>query len=96
MYEFEQKMKNARKEGISFTDEEETYIRCARTNGIELLELIVMKYVKELAGTEDSKKRTDAMNMISIVMDIKDIFDESLCELVERMVHHHKVPFAGA
>ena len=95
MYEYEQKMKNAKKAGISFTDEEETYLRCARTNGIELLELIVMKNLKEFAKTEDAKKRTDVMNKIMAVMDIKETFDESLCELVERMVHYHKAPFAG-
>ncbi|MCR5337558.1 MAG: hypothetical protein K6E75_03275 [Lachnospiraceae bacterium] len=95
MYEYEQKMKNARKAGISFTDEEETYLRCARMNGIEILELIVMNNLKEFARTEDVKKRMDAMNMISTVMDIKAVFDKSLCELVERMVHYHKAPFAG-
>ena len=36
MYKFEKKIKAAEEKGIRFSEGQQTYIRCARINGIDL------------------------------------------------------------
>ena len=38
MYKFERKIQEAEKRGIHFSEGQMTYIRCARINGIDLLD----------------------------------------------------------
>ena len=51
MYKFEKKIQEAEKRGIHFSEGQMTYIRCARINGIDLLDQLYVDSDKpEIAG----------------------------------------------
>ena len=47
MYKFEKKIKAAEENGIRFSEGQKTYIRCARINGIDLLDHLYDRYSRD-------------------------------------------------
>ena len=81
MYKFEKKIQEAEKRGIHFSEGQMTYIRCARINGIDLLDHLYEKYTREYVSCPH----------ISTILLASEFFDENLCELVSQMIEQNKL-----
>ncbi len=92
MYEFEMKMKAAEKEGIRFSEGQQTYIRCARINGIDLISHLIDRYSKDqMNEPQDDEESREYLTAISVIMSISEYFDENLCELVDQMIEQNRL-----
>ncbi len=92
MYEFEVKIKEAEEEGIGFSEAQQTYIRCARINGIDLINHVYDRYSTGYANCRnDEEKSSEYLTAVSVIMSIREYFDENLCELVDKMIEHNRL-----
>ena len=91
MYKFEKKIKEAEKNGIMFSEGQKTYIRCARVNGIDLLDHLFDRYSREYLSHPHDEKSSDFIATIGLLLSIMDFFDENLCELVDEISRQNKL-----
>lgn len=91
MYKFERKIQVAEQNGIRFSEGQKTYIRCARINGIDLLDNLYDRYSREYLYHPQDEKSMEYLAAISVILTASDYFDENLCELVNQMIEQNKL-----
>lgn len=91
MYKFEKKIKEAEENGIRFSEGQKTYIRCARINGIDLLDHLYDRYSRDYLSHPHDEKSSEYLAVISVILSVSEYFDENLCELVDQMIEQNKV-----
>lgn len=91
MYKFEKKIQEAEKRGIHFSEGQMTYIRCARINGIDLLDHLYEKYTREYVSCPHGENTDEYLTTISTILLASEFFDENLCELVSQMIEQNKL-----
>ena len=91
MYKFENKIKEAEKNGIMFSEGQKTYIRCAKMNGIDLLDHLFDRYSREYLSHPHDEKSSDFIVTTGLLLSIMDFFDENLCELVDEISRQNKL-----
>ena len=95
MYRFETKMKQAEEKGIVFTEGQKTYIRCARINGIDLLDTLYDKYTQEYVIHLKEEGSSEYLSIIGVILSISNYFDKNLCELVDQMIDQNTCSKGG-
>ena len=95
MYRFETKMKQAEEKGIKFTEGQKTYIRCARINGIDLLDTLYDKYTQEYFIHQKEESSTEYLSIIGVILSFSDYFDKNLCDLVDKMIDQNTCSKGG-
>ena len=88
MYKFEKKIKAAEENGIRFSEGQK---RCARINGIDLLDHLYDRYSREYLSHPHDEKSSEYLAVISVILSFSEYFDENLCELVDQMIEQNKV-----
>ena len=91
MYKFEKKIQEAEKRGIHFSEGQMTYIRCARINGIDLMDHLYEKYTREYVSCPHGENTDEYLTTISTILLASEFFDENLCELVSQMIEQNKL-----
>ena len=91
MYKFEKKIKEAEENGIRFSEGQKTYIRCARINGIDLLDHLYDRYSRDYLSHPHDEKSSEYLAVISVILSVSEYFDENLCELVDQMIEQNKI-----
>lgn len=91
MYKFEKKIKVAEEKGIKFSEGQRTYIRCARINGIDLLDHLYDRYSREYLNHPHDEKSIEYLSVISVILLVSEFFDENLCELVDQMIEQNRL-----
>ena len=70
---------------------QKTYIRCARINGIDLLDHLYDRYSRDYLSHPHDEKSSEYLAVISVILSVSEYFDENLCELVDQMIEQNKV-----
>lgn len=91
MYRYEKKIKAAEEKGIKFSEGQKTYIRCARINGIDLLDHLYDRYSREYLSHPGDEKSSEYLSVISVIVSVSEFFDENLCELVDQMIEQNRL-----
>lgn len=91
MYKYEKKIKAAEENGIRFSEGQKTYIRCARINGIDLLDHLYDSYSRDYLSHPHDEKSSEYLAVISVILSVSEYFDENLCELVDQMIEQNKI-----
>ena len=91
MYRFEAKLKAAEDRGIEFSEGQKTYLRCARINGIDLLDHLYERYTQEYMIHQKEEGSAEYLSVIGIILSISEFFDNNLCELVDKMIDQNTV-----
>ena len=91
MYKFEKKIQIAEQNGIKFSEGQKTYIRCARINGIDLLDQLYDRYSREYLYHPHDEKSCEYLATISVILSVSEYFDENLCELIDQMVKQNRL-----
>ena len=94
MYKFEKKIEDAEHRGIDFSEGQKTYLRCARINGIDILDHLYDEYSKEHAN---HPKTSDGeyLDIIGMIITVTEVFDKNMCELVDQMIEYNRSSDAG-
>ena len=79
------------KKRIHFSEGQMTYIRCARINGIDLLDHLYEKYTREYVSCPHGENTDEYLTTISTILLASEFFDENLCELVSQMIEQNKL-----
>jgi hypothetical protein len=90
MHKFERKMKEAAKAGIRFSESQLTYIRCARINGIDVVDGMYERYSKEYINHEYDDEATDYLRVLSVILSVIEACDENLCELIDQVIEENR------
>ena len=84
-------VKAAEEKGIRFSEGQKTYIRCARINGIDLLDHLYDRYSRDYLSHPHDEKSSEYLAVISVILSVSEYFDENLCELVDQMIEQNKI-----
>jgi len=80
MFEYEKCIQEVKEAGIEFTEAEKTYIRCARINGIDLIDSLYEKYIEQFVNNDEY------LTILTTVLTIRDYFDKNMVELIKQLV----------
>ena len=94
MYKFEKKIEDAEHRGIGFSEGQKTYLRCARINGIDILDHLYDEYSKEHANHPKSSDG-EFLDIIGMIITVTEVFDKNMCELVDQMIEYNRLSAAG-
>ena len=72
MYKFEKKIKAAEEKGIRFSEGQQTYIRCARINGIDLLDHLYDRYSRDYLSHPHDEKSSEYLAVISVILSVSE------------------------
>ena len=73
MYRFETKLKSAEDRGIEFSEGQKTYLRCARINGIDLLDHLYERYTQEYMIHQKEEGSAEYLSVIGIILSISEL-----------------------
>lgn len=86
MFDFEKCIQDAENAGIEFTEGEKTYLRCARINGIDLIDSLYEQYIQQFVSSDSEKAEDEYLTVLTTVLTIRDYFDKNMVELVKQFV----------
>ncbi len=89
MYKFERRIEVAKECGIELTDAQVIYLQCARVNGIDLLNHLYEECIKPCIENPQIETASESLQEAGVILTLINKFDESLCELVDQMVHQN-------
>ncbi len=94
MYKFEKKIEDAEHSGIGFSEGQKTYLRCARINGIDILDHLYDEYSKDHVNHPKSSDG-EFLDIIGMIITVTEAFDKNMCELVDQMIEYNRLSAAG-
>lgn len=86
MFEYEKCIQEVKAAGIEFTEAENTYIRCARINGIDLIDSLYEKYIEQFVNNDSDNADDEYLTILTTVLTIRDYFDKNMVELIKQLV----------
>lgn len=86
MFDFEKCIQDAENTGIEFTEGEKTYLRCARINGIDLIDSLYEQYIQQFVSSDSENAEDEYLTVLTTVLTIRDYFDKNMVELVKQFV----------
>ena len=86
MFEYEKCIQEVKEAGIEFTEAEKTYIRCARINGIDLIDSLYEKYNEQFVNNDSDNADDEYLTILTTVLTIRDYFDKNMVELIKQLV----------
>lgn len=86
MFEYEKCIQEVKEAGIEFTEAEKTYIRCARINGINLIDSLYEKYIEQFVNNDSDNADDEYLTILTTVLTIRDYFDKNMVELIKQLV----------
>lgn len=86
MFEYEKCIQEVKAAGVEFTEAEKTYIRCARINGIDLIDSLYEKYIEQFVNNGSDNADDEYLTILTTVHTIRDYFDKNMVELIKQLV----------
>ena len=91
MYKYEKRLKEAKELGIGLTDGQETYIKCAVMNSLNLMDTYYNSFVEEYAKNPDSMKPGEYLATLDVITSIMDFMDDNLVSLIDATVNFNSL-----
>jgi len=86
MYRFEKKFKEAVRDGVRFSEAQKTYLRCASSHGIDIINSFYEKYTREYINHYQDEDNSAYLDKVNLIISIMDAFDDNLSALVDQMI----------
>lgn len=84
MFDYEKCIQDVENAGIEFTEGEKTYLRCARINGIDLIDSLYEQYIQQFVSSDNENAEDEYLTVLTTVLTIRDYFDKNMVELVKQ------------